>query len=721
MADHVELVTEMPLLEKMSVQERLKHARKRRSQQLKRYAQYEKDQSKKLKKGLSTKSSDGRKKRRIQFAMNIQLLEAAARGDLDEVRKLLENGVDPNIGNEDGLTALHQCCIDNNEAMMKVLVEHGADVNVTDRELWTPLHAASTCGHVNLAQYLISKGAALLAINSDGNMPYDICEDEVTLDYIESQMATQGITQDQIDELREKSPNLMLQDMERLHENGEDLEGKDDIGATPLHIAAANGYDRVALFLLEHHVDVHVRDKDGWQPIHAAACWAHGDMIQLLVQHGADLDSKTDNAETPLTICEDDDLKGLMNQLRAEIQTRTRPTLVRRSSSRSKRGSSIRRSSKREKGEMRKKDAQGEAAFYLKQGMQQEDETNGDMPSTNIDDIAINTSEPSSPTTTTPAIDLPGEDDSAETDLVVPTMPSIAEQPEGLEHPPIAGGEVHQNGGVDDTCCTGMNRKLKSILKRRENSDASLDMSVKKGRKSKRDSREPELSAEEKERIREEKEKERLRVKEQKEQEKKQHQEEKHRLKVERQSRKEQKRIEKEEAKRKAKERKDTIKKEQAAVKRNSAEDPAEQYYQEKMAGKETLAELKRQRSSHGRMSRTRSDASDMAEEDEEPGSHITPRKTSMDMLNDLGTGSMKRNSPSIKKKILINRPSSGSYYLNEGAKHEGEVNGVGDQSSLATEEPVVGAEDPPKKKFSSVGSDAVFSSSENSRCCIIM
>ena len=50
-----------------------------------------------------------------------------------------------------------QCCIDNNEAMMKVLVEAGADVNVTDRELWTPLHAASTCGHVNLAQYLISK------------------------------------------------------------------------------------------------------------------------------------------------------------------------------------------------------------------------------------------------------------------------------------------------------------------------------------------------------------------------------------------------------------------------------------------------------------------------------------------------------------------------------------------------------------------------------------
>ena len=50
-----------------------------------------------------------------------------------------------------------QSCIDNNEAMMRVLVEKGANVNVTDRELWTPLHAASTCGHRHLAKFLIEK------------------------------------------------------------------------------------------------------------------------------------------------------------------------------------------------------------------------------------------------------------------------------------------------------------------------------------------------------------------------------------------------------------------------------------------------------------------------------------------------------------------------------------------------------------------------------------
>ena len=35
-------------------------------------------------------------------------------------------------------------------------------------------------------------GAELLAVNADGNMPYDICEDDSTLDYIESEMAKRG-------------------------------------------------------------------------------------------------------------------------------------------------------------------------------------------------------------------------------------------------------------------------------------------------------------------------------------------------------------------------------------------------------------------------------------------------------------------------------------------------------------------------------------------------
>jgi protein phosphatase 1 regulatory subunit 16A len=32
-------------------------------------------------------------------------------------------------------------------------------------------------------------------VNGDGNMPYDICEDETTLSFIENEMAKRGVTQ----------------------------------------------------------------------------------------------------------------------------------------------------------------------------------------------------------------------------------------------------------------------------------------------------------------------------------------------------------------------------------------------------------------------------------------------------------------------------------------------------------------------------------------------
>lgn len=35
-------------------------------------------------------------------------------------------------------------------------------------------------------------GADLLAVNADGNMPYDLCEDEATLELLEVAMAEQG-------------------------------------------------------------------------------------------------------------------------------------------------------------------------------------------------------------------------------------------------------------------------------------------------------------------------------------------------------------------------------------------------------------------------------------------------------------------------------------------------------------------------------------------------
>lgn len=267
---------------------------------------------------------------KVKFISSIVLLEAAARNDLDEVKRLLDEGIDPNSCNEDGLTALHQCCIDHYPQMMKLLVEGGADVNATDSELWTPLHAAATCNHLDLVQYLIANGADLLAVNSDGNMPYDICEEtqtgDRTLDFIENAMASRGITQQMIDDQRALPQIEMLRDLQAAVRAGYDVnQPREGDLATALHIASANGYVDVTKFLLEEgRVNIHAKDKDGWQPIHAACCWCHEQIALMLLDYDATLDTLTNNYENALELCDDEEMKAKLISKEKEVEENKR-------------------------------------------------------------------------------------------------------------------------------------------------------------------------------------------------------------------------------------------------------------------------------------------------------------------------------------------------------------------------------------------------------------
>jgi protein phosphatase 1 regulatory subunit 16A len=143
--------------------------------------------------------------------------------------------------------------------------------------MWTPLHAAATCANLEICKILILNKAELLAVNTDGNMPYDICDDEVCLEYIESEMANRGVTQQTIDIKRAEIEIKMLEDIKLMNFKSVDLNKKQQNinGATLMHIACANGYSSVLEFLLEHKASVSVQDKDGWTPLHVATFWGH--------------------------------------------------------------------------------------------------------------------------------------------------------------------------------------------------------------------------------------------------------------------------------------------------------------------------------------------------------------------------------------------------------------------------------------------------------------
>ncbi|XP_034022002.1 protein phosphatase 1 regulatory inhibitor subunit 16B [Thalassophryne amazonica] len=374
MANHLELMQELQQLDKVPSLERLRAAQKRRTQQLKRWAVYEKEmQNKKRKadkKGRFINLQHSEHKKHVSFSASVALLEASTRNDPDEVRYLLRNNVSPDLCNEEGLTALHQCCIDNYEEMVKILLDRGATVNSQDNELWTPLHAAATCGHAGLVKILIAHGADLLAVNSDGNMPYDLCEDDPTLDIIETAMANRGITQEMINETRASTERRMLGDIQEILKQGEEVNKQDCQGATLLHIAAANGYVQAAELLLEGGACIDLSDSDGWQPLHAAACWGQMHVAELLVSHGASLNAKTSLEETPIDLCEEEEFRAMLLDLKhkhdiiMKSQLKHKTSLCRRTSSAGSRGKVVRRASLSDRHNLCRKEYETEAIVW---------------------------------------------------------------------------------------------------------------------------------------------------------------------------------------------------------------------------------------------------------------------------------------------------------------------------------------------------------------------
>ena len=83
--EHEDLIREMPHIERLSTQERLKLARRRRKEQLRRFLQREKEATSKRNKGAETRTKRRRQKAGgIHFVDSVMLLEAAARSDIDE-------------------------------------------------------------------------------------------------------------------------------------------------------------------------------------------------------------------------------------------------------------------------------------------------------------------------------------------------------------------------------------------------------------------------------------------------------------------------------------------------------------------------------------------------------------------------------------------------------------------------------------------------------------
>lgn len=267
---------------------------------------------------------DERRRKKVKFDIAAEFLAACASGDTEEAKVILEeakqtkrrNGEDTaaiiNCSNADGITALHQACIDGSIEMVTFLLEQGASVNQVDNEGWTALHVAASCGHADITEFLLQEGASLTAVNCDGDVPADIALDETTESLLQSYTRRHGVDVESAKRLEEEQ--IMADARTWLTEGLPADVRHPKTGATPLHVAAAKGYLEALKILCQCGLDVSAVDFDGWTPLHAAAHWGQGEACRILAEQLCNMEARSKGGQTPFDVA-DESVSELLEEL----------------------------------------------------------------------------------------------------------------------------------------------------------------------------------------------------------------------------------------------------------------------------------------------------------------------------------------------------------------------------------------------------------------------
>ena len=86
------------------------------------------------------------------------LHEAAKKGNLSEVKRLIEEGADVYVKDENSHPPLYIAVGQGHKDIAELLISKGADVNAVDKKGRTPLDLANYSHHKDLAELLIKHG-----------------------------------------------------------------------------------------------------------------------------------------------------------------------------------------------------------------------------------------------------------------------------------------------------------------------------------------------------------------------------------------------------------------------------------------------------------------------------------------------------------------------------------------------------------------------------------
>ena len=225
---------------------------------------------------------------------------AASHGNLGMMKVLYAAGADVNWTGPFCNTALHYATIANKPDIIQWLLGKGAEVTVNG-EGRSALHIACVKGYSDIMTQLLLARCEVDLYDSFGFSPFSLACLRGHLDMVRDLMqhARPGTKYNMEDALHRAAECGHLEVLEFLIHKGADVNSVNSSGESALSIAARGQPVSVKL-LLENKAVINVVDKRGYSPLQHAILREQIDVAMCLIKHGSNLHTTSSLIDSPL-------------------------------------------------------------------------------------------------------------------------------------------------------------------------------------------------------------------------------------------------------------------------------------------------------------------------------------------------------------------------------------------------------------------------------------
>ncbi|KAF7972046.1 hypothetical protein HWV62_19181 [Athelia sp. TMB] len=233
------------------------------------------------------------------------LLNAARGGHRDIFTLLLKAGVQ-SVQDQDQVlrAAFREALMHGHENILEALLENGANINA-----WAgsgAIYKALKKGYSSVARVLIANGGNVKIRGSDGSFALHLAASlgDEALVHLLLKSGAEPNCADETDTtaLHIATAQCHISVIRCLISNGADVNMPANDGMTALHLASWQGHEDLVLQLLGSGADSRLQDAAGQTALHIASSAGHKGVVQSLIKYGTDLDTRQGNGNTALIL-----------------------------------------------------------------------------------------------------------------------------------------------------------------------------------------------------------------------------------------------------------------------------------------------------------------------------------------------------------------------------------------------------------------------------------